>query len=140
MKTPARPRDRGVRSAMTPLIDVVFILLIFFLVATHVARAEKRLPVDLPDATTATDDTDPPGRLIVTVDAEGRTFLDEADTTVDAIVGRLESAGDDNARSLLIRADRDTPFGSVRPLLTACLEVGIAEVDIAADRVAGAAR
>lgn len=138
MKTPARVRDRGVRSAMTPLIDVVFILLIFFLVASHVSRTEDRLPVELPEAATAGDDTDPPGRLAVTVDAAGTYYLDDEPLETEQVVAAMTVNGGDGA-SLLIRADRDAPFGKVRPLLTACLEAGIAEVDIAADAVAGAA-
>ena len=56
---------------VVPLVDTVFNLLIFFLVATKVAEAERELPVMLPDASEAQAITTKPHELIINIDAEG---------------------------------------------------------------------
>ncbi|MGD0900760.1 MAG: biopolymer transporter ExbD, partial [Thermoguttaceae bacterium] len=58
-----------------PLVDTLFNLLIFFLVATRVAEAEREMHVMLPDATEAQAITTKPHELIINIDAEGRYFL-----------------------------------------------------------------
>ena len=58
-----------------PLVDTVFNLLIFFLVATKVAEAERELPVLLPDASEAQAITMRPAEMIVNIDQKGRYFV-----------------------------------------------------------------
>ncbi|MGA2034902.1 MAG: biopolymer transporter ExbD, partial [Thermoguttaceae bacterium] len=60
---------------VVPLVDTLFNLLIFFLVATRVAEAERELPVMLPSASEAQAITSKPHELIVNVDEQGRYFL-----------------------------------------------------------------
>ena len=70
MKVPVRPRQFGLSFNITPLIDIVFLLVIFFLIASHVARSESQEPVALPTATQKQDDVESlPDRLVVTITA-----------------------------------------------------------------------
>ncbi len=52
MRLPNQSGRHSVGANMTPMIDVVFLLIIFFLVSSHLARQENRLPLDLPVAST----------------------------------------------------------------------------------------
>jgi biopolymer transport protein ExbD len=61
--------------SLTPLIDIVFLLLIFFLVATHFAEEERSLRVDLPDASEAQPLTAKPQEMIVNIKREGEFFV-----------------------------------------------------------------
>ena len=56
---------------LTPLIDVVFLLLIFFLVATRFAQEDRELPVKLPSASNALPMTMEPNEIVINVDAAG---------------------------------------------------------------------
>ncbi len=61
---------------LTPLIDVVFFLLVFFLVATRFEEEDKNLPVSLPSASNAVPLTVEPQEIVINVDEEGRYYAD----------------------------------------------------------------
>ncbi|MEC8555482.1 MAG: biopolymer transporter ExbD [Planctomycetota bacterium] len=69
-----RGRVLGVLS-MTPLIDVVFLLLIFFLVATRLSREDQELDIPIPSAANAQPMTVEPQELIVNIDQDGSFFV-----------------------------------------------------------------
>ena len=76
MRVPTQRERSGLRVNITPLIDVVFLLIIFFLVASHFIRSETREPVNLPEATQGEDEeSENPRRLVVTVNREGVKFV-----------------------------------------------------------------
>ena len=135
MKLPARPAGGGLKFSLTPMIDVVFNLVIFFLAASHMARSSDADPVDLPSANTSRpDDFQPPGRLTLTISATGEY----------RIAGRLRDRADveiwlsENARlqgtdqlELVLRTDRHTPFARIAPLLRYCADLGITQIRFA---------
>ena len=137
MKVPARRRT-AVRFSMTPLIDVTFLLCIFFLAATQLVRVDAEERVDLPEAGEARDaDQALTNRVNVTVAADGT--LRVAGAVRDrAFVAALiaEAAGEPNA-AVRLRCDRDAPFAEVEPLLTACAAAGVADVGFAVLRAEG---
>ena len=61
--------------SLTPLIDVVFLLLIFFLVATRFAQEDREIDVPLPDASEAMPLTVAPKELFINIDLEGRFLV-----------------------------------------------------------------
>ena len=118
---------------MTPMIDVVFLLIIFFLVSSHIARQENRLPVDLPVASTH-QNLDPESRsLTVTIDTDakwrlGGSVADE-EMVRAAFVNTLVEDGD--GASLRIRTDGVVQYSRVEPLLRMAAKTGIYDVSIA---------
>ncbi len=134
MKVPSGARTTSVSFNVTSLIDIVFLLVIFFLVASHVARTEAVEPVNLPEATQFDDQEDPtPRRLVVTIKADGT--LDIAGQPVELIEieqrivsGHEESAGQFEVR---IRSDRDAPYEKIEPILLACARFGVSQVGFA---------
>ena len=138
MKTPARGRA-AIRFGMTPLIDVTFLLCIFFLAATQLSRVDATERVDLPEAGEARDPEAAPDRLTVTVAADGTLRVAGAVRDagfVAALIAEAAAAGDAAVR---LRCDRAAPFARVEPLLTACAAAGVSDVGFAVLRADGGA-
>ena len=127
------PRRRPEASIeLTPLIDVVFLLLIFFMVSTSFVR-EARIAVDLPEA--SGDPVNGEAGLALAIDAAGGYAVNGralADGEVATLVGALESlAGPDGRSHLLIAADADATHRAVVRAMDAARRAGIASIDIA---------
>ena len=91
MKLPARSRS-GLQFNLTPLIDIVFNIMIFFLLTAHFTRSAESEPVDLPSATQVSDQLDAPRRLVVTVHEDGTLLLAGKPVTLDAVEAALVAA------------------------------------------------
>lgn len=130
MRTPVRPRSFGVLVNLTPLIDVVFNLVIFFLVASHFARSETVEEVDLPRATQSSEQEEPPRRLLITVKPDGTYHTGGRELSLQEVEWALEEGvGDDPAGyAVQIRGDRHAAFGEVEKLMTLCPKYGVTEV------------
>lgn len=119
---------------LTSLIDVVFLLLIFFMVSTTFDR-QALLKVELPEAATA-EATELPGMIELIVTEDGRMFLDErllADTskaTLRAALSEVFEARPDD--TLVIRADAQAHHGLVVRAMDAAAQEGITRLSIAA--------
>ena len=131
MKIPMRPREHGLRFNITPLIDIVFLLIIFFLAASHLARSEALEPVELPEAVETDDETErTPRRLTVTVSPDGTTISGEP-MTVEGIK-QMIVAGHQQAEGkrfeVRIRADHRVPYSQVEPIMLSCAEAGVTTI------------
>ena len=71
--------------SLTPLIDVVFLLLIFFLVATRFAQEDREIDVPLPDASEAMPLTIAPKELFINIDQDGRFLVNGQTLDVDEL-------------------------------------------------------
>lgn len=134
MRPPLRHERSPIGLNMTPLIDVVFQLIIFFLVSSHLARQETQLELDLPAAASgheATAESRP--RVVINVAADGRILLGSIATQAAELSPRLEfergRSGDD--LEVRIRADRTVPYAAVEPVLLSCADAGIWNVTFA---------
>lgn len=133
-----RPKKRGRLSVdVTPLIDVVFLLLIFFMVSTSFNR-ESDIVVDLPEA--STKQLDPKANPVeLIIDAQGLYYLNrqqlvntQLSTLKIAITKAMEG---DMSRSLMISADGKTPHQSVVTAMDAARQLGIVHLSIATKQV-----
>ena len=135
MRIPIRVRRLGVALDLTPLIDIVFLLVIFFLVASHTARTESTEPVELPLASEVDDGQDQvPRRLVVTVTADQVLHVGGRMVTLDQVADLLAKAAaekQDAAYEVRIRGDRRVPFHAVEPLMIACAQAGITRIGYA---------
>lgn len=124
---------------MTPMIDCVFQLIIFFLLASHLARQEVQLELDLPKARSGqpTEEQDDVRRVVVNVllqeQPEGRILV--AGTRMGAAeLARLIAYESQQAQRRLevrIRSHRKVPFGVIEPILVACARSGVWNVTFA---------
>lgn len=108
--------------SLTPLIDIVFLLLIFFLVATRFAEEERELDVMLPEASEAQPLTVQPRELFINIDREGRYFVTGKTLSLDQLHHVLKTAWVNNpgSQSVVIRADRRCLWDSVVAAMNAC--------------------
>ena len=92
---------------ITPLIDVVFLLLIFFLVASRFSEEERQLDLNLPSISEAVSITAPINEIIINIDAEGKFFIDGSFRQIEQVEQILTRARTNNplSQSVVIRAD-----------------------------------
>lgn len=108
--------------SLTPLIDIVFLLLIFFLVATRFAEEERELDVLLPDASEAQPLTSKPRELFLNIDEKGRYYVTGKILTLPDLDSVLQAAYVNNPgrASVVIRADRRVAWNYVVAAMNAC--------------------
>lgn len=113
--------------SITPLIDVVFLLLIFFLVATRFAEEDRELDVLLPSAADAKPLVAKPKLLFVNIDDQGRYYFDGAMQSFDQLKDALSQEAVNNSlnQSVVLRADQRCDWGHVAAALDACHTAGI---------------
>lgn len=122
---------------MTPMIDVVFLLIIFFLVASHFTNQENAVEVDLPKAENGNEiPQDEMNRLTLSVPQAGELFIGVKQIALEELSALLlKEKTHRNERSepfqLRIRAGRSVPYSEVEPILLAAAEAGIADVQFA---------
>lgn len=105
---------------LTPLIDVVFLLLIFFLTATTFQKEEVEMNLELPQAASG-QPGDETHVVVINVARDGRILVDGREVTVEALRQKLKAAATrDKDQEVEIRGDRRTQFGVVAEVLDAC--------------------
>lgn len=109
---------------MVPLIDMFFLLLVFFIFGVFAMRMQEGLMVELPSAQTAAGDLDEP--VTVSVSAEGALWLNQQPVTADDLPARLREMP--TAAVLAIQADRRAAHGVVMSVLDAARQAGRIQV------------
>ncbi|HDN69076.1 MAG TPA: biopolymer transporter ExbD [Gammaproteobacteria bacterium] len=122
---------------LTPLIDVVFLLLIFFMVSTTFEQ-QSRIQIELPEATATAAETEDE-TLEIVIDSQGRYFIGERQV-VNSEVKTLKSAiskAVDGRESLtvIIRSDASTPYQAVITALDATSQLGLTQISLATSAV-----
>ncbi|WP_145084169.1 ExbD/TolR family protein [Aureliella helgolandensis] len=114
--------------SMTPLIDVVFLLLIFFLVASRLNQEDRELDVPLPSAANAMPMTVEPQELIVNIDQRGSLYVNGEYMQSEQFEQLLRKSVLDNplGQSVMIRADRSVPLQTPVSVMDICLKCGAA--------------
>ena len=128
MRLPQRKNRERLAINMTPMIDVVFLLIIFFLVSSHLAKQETQMEMDLPAASSGhTPEENEQPRVIVNVLPNGRMFLGSGEVSEASLDRRMKQAVATEGRDLeiRIRADRRVIYGHVEPILLACAKAGL---------------
>ena len=130
-----RIRDTGVEEEaslnMTPLIDMVFLLLIFFLVATTFAQEERELDIQLPGTATIQPLSAPPQQVIVNIAPDGSLKVTGQDYTMadlSALLSRVVK--DEPNREVLIRCDEKAFHRYFAAVANLCRASGIGELKI----------
>jgi len=124
---------------ITSLIDVVFLLLIFFMVSTTFER-QAALKIDLPEASVAAErTTEEVEKLELVIDREGhmylndRALIDSRPATIEAAF--REAVGDDRDQPVLLRADSLTPHHFVVTAMDVTGQLGFERLSIATEQV-----
>jgi biopolymer transport protein ExbD len=136
MRIPRRsPGELGID--MTPMIDVVFQLIIFFLVSSHLVKQETQVQLPLPVATSGDKDVaEAKARLTVNVVGEGQLLLAGREVTPDELTARLAEKLKElgNDVEVRIRSARNVPYARVEPVMVSCAKAGVWNVTFAVYR------
>ena len=124
-------RDEQPTLNLTPMIDVVFLLIIFFMVGTKFSELERKIGLQVPQVSDAGALTPAPEKMVVNVFHDGRVTLDRQSVTLDELTSRLAAArGEYKDLGVMIRGDAGGTFQRVAEVLNACKQAGIAELGI----------
>lgn len=117
---------------MTPMIDVIFQLIIFFIVAMKIDTAERELAVQLPTASEAKPLTSKPEEILVTVDKTGKYLVNNDLTNMQGLERTLRQAAVNNPGKPIvrIRGDQDAPHKYIVAVMNACRKANISDYRI----------
>jgi biopolymer transport protein ExbD len=116
----------GAGFQMAPMIDIMFLLLIFFMAAAIYAQWETRIDVTVPTASSGERSARQAGEIIINLDSEGRIFVNDVEITparLQSLLGQVAREFKD--QPIIIRADGKTPHENVVGVLDICREVDI---------------
>jgi len=133
---PFKHKKQEISVNLTPLIDVVFLLLIFFMVSTSFTK-NTQIKLDLPKASVEPLETKKEV-LEISIDKEGRYFVDGkslVNTSIETLKKMLEPILDKNKDiSVIISADANTPYQSVVTAMDATSQLGVTNLKMATQR------
>ena len=137
MGTPHR-RSHGRRRApmaeinVTPLVDVMLVLLIIFMVTAPLMTSG--VPVDLPktDAKPLNTDSEP---LTVAINAAGKIYLQDQEVQLEELVGKLQAIAQNNPdRRIFVRGDKDLSYGRIMEVMGTITQGGFTKVALLAEQ------
>ena len=122
---------------MTPMIDVVFLLIIFFLVSSHLARQESSMELELPSAMAGQEDFDQTTtRITINVKRDGSLWLGGQPIEAQQLATRFAElrAEQGDGVEVRIRGSREAAYSTVEPIMLACTKASIWNVKYAVYR------
>ena len=115
---------------LTPMLDVVFIMLIFFIVTASFIK-ESGIDVDRPDAPSADSQDD--AAILIAISANDEIWIDRRETDPNAVRGMIERLHAENPKgSIVIQADEESTNEMLVVVMEAAKQAGVTNVAIAA--------
>lgn len=127
-----RPKKKPV-FMIIPMIDIIFFLLVFFMMNSLQTVAQKALSVQLPQASHASQPVQMP--IIITVDKEGHITLDNKPVSIDEAADAMKKHMSENANAaVILQADKSTAHGQVVAVMDMLKQAGVKRLAIAAEQ------
>ena len=112
---------------ITPLVDVVLVLLVIFMITAPVLQSG--IEVNVPKTRTVREITEE--RMVVTIDHDQKVFLGDEPINVHELARKLRQSGKDPAHQVIyLRADQTVPFGAFASVMDAVKQAGITNISI----------
>jgi biopolymer transport protein ExbD len=116
---------------LTPMIDVVFTLLVFFMLATKFAERERELDVDLPAASAANEPTPNAREIVINVSRDGRVSIDGQALQGEDLFHALEAAAHRSPNTTVtVRGDRQGSYDEIVQVLNQCARAGLSDLSL----------
>lgn len=116
-----------------PMIDIIFFLLVFFMISTLSMVEQHTIPVNLPQAAVAKQDI--PSSINVTVTQDGRTLFEQEDIPPDLIAKRVSmELSKQPDQVFILRGDRQVEYGKVIAVLDELKQAGARRVSVATEQ------
>jgi biopolymer transport protein ExbD len=116
---------------LTPMIDIVFLLIIFFMVGTKFTELERKIGLRVPEVTDRGALSAAPERRVVNVYRDGTVTLDQQPVTLGELTARLAAVRRQyEDLGVLVRGDAKGEFQNVAAVLNACKQAGVRDLGI----------
>jgi biopolymer transport protein ExbD len=123
-----REMDSSIHIDFVPMVDVLFNLLIFFLLATTIAQVEREMKIALPFATASGPISAAVREFIINVDSRGKTFVAGQEINAGDLQTMVHEAVASNPdQKVTVRGDRTTAYANIVTVLDTCKTAGIQE-------------
>jgi biopolymer transport protein TolR len=120
----------GARINVTPMIDVVMVLIVFYLLVGQLA-IDRKASILLPSSHTGIDESYEVDPVIVGITAEGLVSINGVSIELNRFAGEIEGMHTRAPQTpIRVRADRSAPYGAVRPIMHTLREAGIPRVEL----------
>lgn len=124
MKTQRR-KDDDVGFQLAPMIDMTFLLLIFFMVTTKISREQLKVDIRLPTAANAVIPDDVSNRDIISIDGNGEYWIGQRMVGKDELTEYLRQRFEDfPPLKIYVRADMETPGRKIKEFMRIAADVG----------------
>ena len=121
MKFAVKQRSKPATLALTSMLDVIFLLLCFFVTVSVFSQWESEISIQLPSAATGEQPERLPGEIIVNLAKDGTIRVNGTSLTLDDLQSRLVKISKFYpGQPVIIRADRDTKYESLVALIDSC--------------------
>lgn len=122
----------GTGLEMTPMIDIVFLLMIFFLVASKLDEADRAIDVVLPQASAAKPLTRRPREFVINIDRAGNYYAGARPVRLEELADLLVQSAADNPQrqTVILRADEETAHKFVVAAMDACVRARIDDYQV----------
>jgi biopolymer transport protein ExbD len=132
--SPRQQSDEMPTINLTSMIDVLFLLIIFFVVGTKFIEAERQIELKLPQVAPNEALSAAPEKKVVNVYRDGQITLDRKNVSLEQLKEQLAAARSQyQALGVMVRGDGSTPFERVANVLNACKQAGIADLAISVE-------
>lgn len=116
---------------LTPMIDVVFLLIIFFMVATKFSELERNIELEVPEVASAGSDRTPLKPRTVAIYDDGRIELDGQEVDLEHLGTQLAQArAADPDVTVIVRGDAQCEFQHIASAMGACRSAGVSDLGI----------
>ena len=134
MKFARRAPSRAPGLALTSMLDVIFLLLCFFVTVSVFSQWENEISIQLPAATTAQEPDRLPGEIVVNLSKEGRVSVNGLKLELDDLKKRLSHISKFYpGQPVIIRADKETRYESLVGVIDTCRAADVWNFSLATD-------
>lgn len=117
---------------LTPMVDIVFLLIIFFMVGTQFAEMERSIDVQLPTVSSVTPLTGVPDAKVVDIHEDGRIEYEGEETTLENLQSTLEAAQKNySGQAVVLRGDQRCAYQQIMNVIAVCKRAKIASISLA---------
>lgn len=127
----SKTKPEPIQFQLAPMIDVVFLLLCFFVTSTIYAQWETEMDVTLPVADTGESPRRRFGEVIINVFPDGRAVVNRRELSHAELASFLETIAARDMFSVVIRGDASTPYGEIVRVMDLCRQVDIFDFRLA---------
>lgn len=120
-----RPQEEDFRPELTPLVDVVFQLVIFFMVSSVFITYTRQMNIETPESA-GKPASEQVSRSTIEITKEEKIFLNGEELTLEVLTDKLQTIVDNS--TVVIHADKGLPYGLVMQVMEICESAGITDI------------